>query len=322
MSINISEKQRVRKLWWKPRWLAFRARMLGRGMRPGLLSKIIVFVLLVDLAFVYVYPILYMISTMLMSTLDLVDPTIRWIPTTLYWDNLVKAFEGLGYWQGFWQSLSVSLVAAVAQAISCGIAGYGFARYDFPGKNLLFVLVLLAFVIPPQIIVIPLYLLYREFGWINTKLPLIIPEMLGLGLKGSMFIVIYRQFFIGLPQSLEEAARIDGANSLTILGRIMLPLAKPAILTVSLFSFVWHWNDYYLPSMFISEQSQWTLVRRLQVLQQSLDEIYEVSPYGMSSMTEPVNMAGAFLVIMPVLLLYFIAQRWFTESIERTGLVE
>lgn len=309
-------------IWWKPKYLAVKSLLLGRGMRPGLLSKIIVFILLVDIAFIYLYPILYMFSTMLMSTLDLVDPTIRWIPTSLYWDNLVKAYEGLKYWQGFGQSVMVSLIGCIAQAISCALAGYGFARYEFPGKNFLFVLVLLAFVIPPQTIVIPLFLLYRKFGWLDTNLPLFVPELLGLGLKGSLFIVIYRQFFAGLPTSLEEAARLDGASALGIFARVMLPLAKPAILVVSLFSFVWHWNDFYLPTMFVTSQSKWSLVRRLQVLQQSLDDIYDLNPYGLSAMTEPVNMAGAFLVIMPVLILYFVAQRWFTESIERTGLVE
>ncbi|HKM17031.1 MAG TPA: carbohydrate ABC transporter permease [Limnochordia bacterium] len=306
----------------KPKWLRLRSLLIGRGMRSGLVARMIVMILLIDVALIYVYPILYMLSTMMMSTLDLVDPTIRWIPTELYWDNLAKAFEGLKYWHGLGQTVFIALIATAAQTLSCAVAGYGFARYKFPGKNLLFMLVFLTFIVPPQTIVIPLYLLYRNFGWLNTYYPLIVPEMLGLGLKGSLFIIIYRQFFLGQPQSLEEAARLDGANSLTIFARIMLPLAKPAVLVVSLFSFVWHWNDYYLPSMFISNQDMWSLVRRLQGLQQTLDEIYDVNPYGLSTMTEPVRMAGAFLVIVPILVLYFIAQRWFTESIERTGLVE
>lgn len=324
MSIKPILDRRANELsrWWKPIGQKIRAFLWGRGMQSGFISKLIVFVLLIDVAFIYVYPILYMLSTMMMNTLDLVDPTIRWIPTNLCWDNLQKAFEGLEYWQGFAQTLFVSSIATIAQAISCAVAGYSFARYNFPGKNVLFVLVFLSFIVPPQTIVIPLYLLYRNFGWLNSYLPLIVPEMLGLGLKGSLFIIIYRQFFIGLPKSLEEAARLDGANSLTIFTRVMLPLAKPAILVVTLFSFVWHWNDYYLPTMFISSQEKWSLVRRLQGLQQTLDDIYDVNPYGLSTMTEPVRMAGAFLVIAPILILYFIAQRWFTESIERTGLVE
>lgn len=310
-------KQRV-----MPRWLWLRSLLMGRGMRSGLIAKLIVLILLIDVALIYVYPILYMLSTMMMGTLDLVDPTIRWIPTELYWDNLAKAFEGLEYWSVLGRTVGITLIATAVQTLSCAVAGYGFARYRFPGKNILFMLVFLTFIVPPQTIVIPLYLLYRQFGWLNTYYPLIVPEMLGLGLKGSLFIIIYRQFFLGQPQSLEEAARLDGANSITIFARIMLPLAKPAVLVVSLFSFVWHWNDYYLPSMFISHQDMWSLVRRLQGLQQTLDAIYDVNPYGLSTMTEPVRMAGAFLVIAPILLLYFVAQRWFTESIERTGLVE
>ncbi|MFB5066413.1 MAG: carbohydrate ABC transporter permease [Candidatus Wallacebacter cryptica] len=324
MSIRPTFAQRTDALreGLRPRWLSLRGILFGRGMKTGVINKIIVFILLVDVAYIYVYPILYMLSTMMMSTLDLVDPTIRWIPTALNWDNLAKAFEGLEYWQGLGQTVFIAAIATVAQTISCAVAGYGFARYNFPGKNILFLLVFLTFIVPPQTIVIPLYLLYRNFGWLNTYYPLIVPEMLGLGLKGSLFIIIYRQFFMGQPQSLEEAARLDGANSVTIFTRIMLPLARPAVLVVSLFSFVWHWNDYYLPSMFVSNQNMWSLVRRLQGLQQTLDEIYDVNPYGLSTMTEPVRMAGAFLVIFPILILYFIAQRWFTESIERTGLVE
>ena len=303
-------------------WMSVRKFLLGTGTRSGFISKLVLFVLLVDVGLIYLYPFFHMISTMLMSTTDLIDPTIIWIPRSIHWDNLAKAFEGLQYWQGFGQSMLVSLVGAGAQAFSCALAGYGFARYDFPGKNVLFFLVLLTFVIPPQTIVIPLFLIYRKFGWLDTQLPLIVPEMLGLGLKGALFIVIYRQFFMGLPASLEEAARLDGASPFGVFTKVMLPLAKPAILSVSLFSFVWHWNDFYLPTMFVTDQAKWTLVRRLSGLQQSLDSLYDVDAYGLSRMTEPVNMAGAFLVIMPVLLLYLVAQRWFTESIERTGLVE
>lgn len=308
--------------WFRPVKTRIRRLLFGTGMKSGLLTKAALMLLLIDVGYVYLYPILYMLSTMFMSRADLVDPTIIWIPKALYWENLKMAFEGLNYWAGFQQSILISSAAAIGQAFSCALAGYGFARYDFPGKNLLFLLVMLTFVVPPQTIVIPLFLLFRQFGWLDTYLPLIVPEALGLGLKGALFIAIYRQFFLGLPSSLEEAARLDGAGPLTVFTRIMLPLAKPAILVVTLFSFVWHWNDFFLPTMFVRDKGKWTLVRHLSGLQQALDIIYDLDRYGLSSVTEPVKMAGAFLVIVPILLLYFFAQRWFTEGIERTGLVE
>lgn len=291
-------------------------------MHSGVVGKAFVTLLLVDIGFVYLYPVLYMVSTMLMTVNDLVDPTVIWVPTEVCFENIRIAFVGMEYMQGLAQSALVSVVGAVSQAFSCALAGYGLARYQFRGRNLIFGMVLLTFIVPPQTIVIPLFLLNRHLGWLNTNWSLVVPEMFGLGLKGALFVIIYRQFFLGLPRSLDEAARLDGAGGFAVFTRVMLPISKPAILVVFLFSIVWHWNDYYLPTMLVSDEAKWSLVRRLNGLGAALDEIYGVNEYGMSRYSEPIEMAGAFLVILPVLLLYLVAQQWFTESIERTGLVE
>ena len=296
--------------------------LLGTGMRTGVAGKALVTLLLIDIGFVYLYPVLYMVSTMMMTLNDLVDPTVIWVPTEICLENISIAFVGMEYMQGLAQSALVSIVGAVAQAFTCALAGYGLSRYHFRGRNLVFAMVLLTFIVPPQTIIIPLFLLNRHLGWLNTNWALVVPEMFGLGLKGALFVIIYRQFFLGLPSSLDEAARLDGAGGFAVFTRVMLPISKPAILVVSLFSVVWHWNDYYLPTMLVSDQKKWSLVRRLHGLGAALDEIYGVNEYGMSRFSEPIEMAGAFLVILPILLLYLIAQRWFTESIERTGLVE
>ena len=155
----------------KPKWLRLRSLLMGRGMRSGLVARMIVMILLIDVALIYVYPILYMLSTMMMSTLDLVDPTIRWIPTELYWDNLAKAFEGLKYWHGLGQTVFIALIATAAQTLSCAAAGT-VGRYKFPAR-ISCLCWCFDLHVPPQTIVIPLYPLYRTLQ-LNTYHPLIV----------------------------------------------------------------------------------------------------------------------------------------------------
>src|SRR5439155_25841025 len=152
---------------------------------------------------------------------------------------------------------------AFGQVLSCSFLAYGLAPLRFPGREPLFLLVLFTFLIPPQTIIIPLFILYRHLGWIDTFYPFIVPSFLGHGLQGALFILVFRQFFKGLPSELEDAASIDGANPFRTFFQIMLPLARPAILVVLLFSLVWHWNDYFEPTMFFYRQDFFTLPMRL-----------------------------------------------------------
>jgi len=280
----------------------------------------LVYLLLIDIAFAFLLPVIYMASTSLMTVQDFLDPGVYWIPRQVYWDNIVLAFQSMNYLVGLKNSATIVFFGTLGQIISCSLAGYGFARYRFPGRDFLFMMVLFTFIVPPQTIIVPLFILYRELGWIDTFLPFTVPAFLSHGLRGSLLVLIFRQFFMRQPYELEEAAYIDGCSPWRTYAQIMLPLARPALLVVFLFSLVWHWNDYYEPTMYLMKPQNFTVPLRLRILQQGLQEI--TGGQAGELFNEPLMMAACFLVVLPPLILYLMTQRFFVESIERTGLVD
>lgn len=294
--------------------------ILGREADKGLLFKMFIYLILLDTAYIYLKPILHMFTTMVKNADDLLDPSVVWFPRTIYLGNLQEAWEWMKYPKALSISLTLALSVAVLQTISCAVTGYAFARLKVPFKRLLFFFLLLTFIVPMQVTILPNIIYARELGLLNTIYPIIVPAFFGLGLKGALFVIIYRQFFSTQPKELEEAARIDGANVFKIFSKVMLPLAKPAILVVFLFSFVWTWNDCYLPSMYLSDIETAPLSMGISRIASALRQQAEV--YGPSATDEAIRMSTTFLMIIPPMILYAFTQRWFVEGVERTGLVE
>ncbi|MFK7695066.1 carbohydrate ABC transporter permease [Paenibacillus sp. HJGM_3] len=298
--------------------------LLGPNLNDGLIAKTIMIVLLSVIAFLYVKPILYMISTSVKSLEDLIDPVVGLIPRSLHIQNYLDAWKGLRYPEAFTNTFIIAFFGSLFQVFSCALTGYALARLRIPGKTLVFVLVLITFLVPPEITMIPLYMIYSKLGWLNTPLVFLVPALLAQGMRGALFIIIFRQFFLAQPKALEEAAKIDGASVFRLFFRIMLPLAGSACLVVFLFSFVWYWNMHMEPSMFLSKGFT-PLSLRLNELSVQLLGNKSMSlsvAVGKDPISEGPKMAAAFLIILPPLIVYLIAQRWFTEGIERTGLVE
>ncbi|WP_248924294.1 carbohydrate ABC transporter permease [Paenibacillus hamazuiensis] len=294
--------------------------LLGKEADQGLLFRLFLYLILIDTAFIYLKPILYMVITMLKDSSNMLDPSVVWVPRSIFIGHLEEAFRLLKFKTGFLYSLTISLSVAVLQIVSCAAAGYAFARLEFPFKKFWFTALVFTFILPPQLTILPSILMFKQIGWANTYLPMIVPALFGHGLKGALFVIIFRQFFQTLPKELEEAARIDGANAFRFFFKVMLPLSKSAMIVVFLFSFVWNWNDFYLPSMYMSGSKEVPLSISLAKLAASLSA--DEAQGGISIFAEPVKMAASFLIIAPVLVVYAIAQRWFVEGIERTGLVE
>jgi multiple sugar transport system permease protein len=294
--------------------------LVGKELDRGLLFRLFMYVLLIDVAFIYLKPVLYMVTTMLKSNNDLLDPSVIWIPMQLYAGHLVEALSMLSYWKGLTISTIVSTLSACFQVLSCAIAGYAFARLTFPFKRFWFAALLFTFIMPPQITILPSILTFKELGWINTYWPLIVPTLFGHGLKGALFVLIFRQFFATLPKEMEDAARLDGANTRRIFFRVMLPISRSAIIVVFLFSFVWSWNDAYYPSMYMFGAQDVPLSISLSKLNAKL--AMEAQEGSLRAFLEPIRMAASFFIILPLLVLYSFTQRWFVEGIERTGLVE
>jgi multiple sugar transport system permease protein len=262
-----------------------------------------------------------MFSTSLKTVADLADLTVLWIPRTIFWRNYELAISGMLYWQAARNSIIISLGSGILQTVACSFVAYGFARIPFPGRDVLFLLVLFTFLVPPQTIIVPLFILYRNLGFMDTYFPFLMPSLFGHGLRGALFILVFRQFFRNLPYELEDAARIDGAGPFSVYWRIMLPLAAPAIIVVFLFSLVWHWNDFFEPTIYLFDQNNFTLPLRLSILSAALLQMLAGQGAG-DEFNEAVIMAASFLVIMPPLIVYLFTQRYFVESVDRTGLVE
>lgn len=295
--------------------------LLGKQGNDGIIFKFFLYFLIISIGFVYLYPILFIVSQSFKSIDDLLDPTVQWIPRSFYFENYIQAWRVLDFPKTLSTTLLNSVLPAAGQTISCALVGYGFAKFHFPGKSILFVLMMLTFIIPSQVVMIPLFLLFEQYGMLGSPLPFIIPAFFAMGLKSALFILIYTQFFRSIPVALEEAAQIDGASRLSIFFRIVLPISIPAMVVVFLFSFVWHWNETYTASLYLGDAMS-TLPLKLQQFNDAFMSMYgSQSTIGESAdINESIKLAGTMLVILPLLVLYFFAQKWFVEVTDKTGI--
>lgn len=308
--------------------------LFNRHIRGGqIILRFCMYFFMFIIGFVFVFPFLYMIITSIKSPYDLYDTTVNWIPRSFYLSNYSNALEELEYVSHFLISVCLTLAGIVCHCIIDSFIAYGLARYRFPGKGILFFMVILSIVIPTQVIILPQYLEFAMIKWTNTYLPMIVPLFFGMGLRSGVFIFLFRQFFIGLPKSLEEAAKIDGCGYIKVFWRIALPTAKSALLVCIVLALVWHWNEYYAPAIYLNSADTWPLPSMLP----RIYELYQIQS-GQSGgfgninqmnirdasklISEGTVMAATFLVILPVLASYTFLQKKFMEGIERTGLVE
>ncbi len=294
--------------------------LFGNRTDYGLVFKIALYLLLIAIGFVYLYPLLFMFITSMKSPSDLLNPMVQWVPSEFYVGNYTKAFRVLDYPNTLLSSVLISLVPSLIQAVVCSLVGYGLARFKFWGKNILFILILATFIIPSQNTVIPQMLTYRSYGLLGNIWSLILPALVGQGFKSAIFILIFYQTFMSLPKVLEEAARLDGATNMQIFIRIALPTAIPAFIISIIFSTVWYWNETYLTVIFLEGGIQ-TLPMQLSKFVQAYENLYPPGTVNIfDRLNEAVKLSGTFLNILPLLLMYFVFQKWFVESIERTGI--
>jgi multiple sugar transport system permease protein len=314
--VDLQIKTRLKKIDVK-KLLNFRSMK-----RMSKFKKIITFIMLTLLGYVFLYPMLRMLSFSMMSIEDLTNPSVNWIPTTLYLENFKMAFSILDYFHTLLQSIYVSLVPSIFQVISTALVGYGLARYEFKGRKLILVLVLVSFIVIPQITSMPQYLMYKNLGIIGTIFSLILPALFGQGIKSAIFVLIFFRFFSMMPKAIEEAARIDGASDFQIFIKVAVPSALPAFIIVFLFSFVWYWNDTYTISMFTDGIT--TFPMQLESFSKSFEQMFNTAAMQKNSSgikpNEAIEMAGTLLSIIPLLVLYAFTERYFVESADNSGL--
>lgn len=297
---------------------------MGTKDQEGFLKQFIIYALLICIGFIYIYPILYMISSSFMSLDDLLDSSIRWLPSTLQFSNYINAAKSMDFGRSLWQSVVIAGLPTLMNLISCSVIGYGLARFNVPGKKVIFGVIILTFVLPSQVTMIPTFVLYNDMGILNTLWAFILPAALGMGFNAPIFILIFYQFFRQIPKVLIEASKIDGAGYLKSFLRVALPSAKPAFITVALFSFVWYWNESYLTELYVHgvmTESGWTtLVIQLDNFAANFANYAGTGTSSATNLNESISMAGTMLSILPLMLLYFVLQRHFVESIDRTGI--
>ena len=281
------------------------------GLRPGEgLGRTLSMVALIVLSVIYLTPFVWMVSTSLKTAAQAIAAPPILIPNPLVWFNYPDAFARMNYPRALLNTLLYAVPCVIGTLLSCSLAAYGFAILKWPGRNAIFVLVLATMMLPGQVTLIPLYVIFAKLGWTNTYIPLILPSFLASGdgaWKGAFFIFLLRQFFLGIPRDLVDAARVDGSSELRILFQIVMPLSTPALITVGLLTFIDKWNDFYGPLIYIQDQTLYPLARAAQVFQSA------------HKLDWAQSMSAAVLMSLPLVILYFVAQRKFIEGITLTG---
>lgn len=279
--------------------------------RPRLSSKarsriaaLICYILLVLGGIVCVFPFLWMLSTSLKTAPQVFLYPIKWIPEPIVWRNYIDAWQAANFSRFYFNSAYISALSIIGAVISCSLAAYGFARLSFPGRDILFVLVLATMMLPNHVTIIPLFIIYRTLGWLDTHLPLYVPYFFA----PPFFVFLMRQYFLSLPPDLEDAARIDGCNRLQILTYIFLPLAKPAITAVAIFVFIDTWNEFFMPLIVITSRTLYTVQLGLMTFR------------GEFSTEWNLLMAASVTALLPCLIVFFLFQRYFIRGLSLSGL--
>ncbi|NPV06591.1 MAG: carbohydrate ABC transporter permease [Anaerolineae bacterium] len=284
--------------WWRS------ARLKAR------LGHVLLHVVLIVTGFTFLVPLLWVVATSLKAPNQVFTYPIQWIPREPQWVNYssmltLLEIAGRPALLVFVKNTVIVATAAMLGTIfSSLLVGYSLARLRWPGRSLVFGLVLAVMMLPGVVTLVPLFLIFRDLGWLDTFLPLIVPSWFGSG----FFIFLMRQFLTGLPIELEEAARVDGAGSLRILLRVVAPLSKPAMATVGIFSFLGHYNEFMGPLIYLDSNSNYTLALGLRMFQGRYGDRW------------PIVMAASTIMIAPVIVLFFFAQKQFIRGIQLGGL--
>lgn len=266
--------------------------------------RLLILALLLLGSLIYAFPFFWMISTSLKIPQNIYLDPPQWIPDPIAWDNYLQIFDIGPVWSWIWNSTVITVASVVLRTVSSLIVAYGFARFAFPGSRFLFILLLSSLMLPGHVTIIPRFLMFRDWQWLDTYWPLVAPNLFGTAF--SVFLI--RQFLMTLPRELDEAAEIDGANTWDILWKLLVPLCKPAIATVAVFTFIDAWNEFFEPFIFLSTPDRLTLAVGIRWFRTQ----YETQFHLM--------MAISVVSVMPIIIAFLFTQKYFIRGIALTGL--
>jgi multiple sugar transport system permease protein len=286
-----------------------RSSRLAAARLQGALGRTVLYLAVIFLALLFAMPLVWTISTSLKTPPELFvfPPTL--LPAGLRFENYPKAWNFVPFGNFYWNTAVVTILGTIGAVFSSLLVAYGFARGKFPGRTILFYCVLSSLMLPSEVTIIPKFLIFKQLGWLDTLTPLIVPDFFG---GGAFNIFLLRQFFMSIPRTYDEAAEIDGANSWTILWRILLPLCTPALITVAILSFLRHWNDFLEPLIYLNSPDKLTLSLGLRY--------FLVSPSEGGEPKDHLLMAAVLMAAFPCVTLFFLAQRYFVRGIVMSGI--
>lgn len=255
------------------------------------------------LGLIFLLPFFWMLSTAFKQPGQVFAYPIQWLPNPIVWRNFVDAWTVIPFTTYLKNTMIITGLNMVGETFSSALAAFAFARIPFKGRNVLFIVLLATMMLPPQVTLIPMFIIFARLEWIDTFLPLIVPAYFAR----PFYVFLLRQFFLTIPQDLEDAARVDGCSRLRMWWSIFMPLSMPAITTVLIFSFINHWNDFFEPLIYLNSQSKKTLALGLSTLRDTQSTEWHWM------------MAIAILMLLPCIILFFVFQRYFVEGITMTG---
>lgn len=273
--------------------------------RIRFIQKIVIYVVLTLVGLFFVFPLFWMFLTALKSPHDMVNIK-QFFPSKMLWGNFQKALTQIPFGRYFVNSLFITVICIVGTVLSSSLTAYAFAKLKWPGKNVLFVIMIALMMIPAQVTQIPMFVMYSKMHLLNTYVPLTVPCFFAVGC--SMYIFLLRQFFQGIPREISESGRIDGAGHLRIFWTLIIPLAKPAMVTVALFAFMFTWNDFLAPLIYVTDPKKLTLAVGLRTFQSQYKAQYNLM------------MAAALVAMIPTVTIFFFAQKQFVEGITFSGI--
>lgn len=269
------------------------------------IRNIFLYLFLTLFSVICLLPLLWMLSTSLKSGNVIFEIPPRWLPDGFHVENYARAVSEIPFLQYFLNSTLITVVRIVAEVFVSALVAFGFAKFEFRGKNIWFLLLLSTIMLPSEVTLIPVFQMFTNFGWVDTFLPLTVPAFFG---GQAVFVFLLRQFFMAQSDELMEAAMIDGANKFYIFLKIYLPISKPALITVGIFSFQGSWNDLMGPLIYLNDSSKYTLQLGLAMFN------------GMTKVEWGPLMAASILTLLPVLIVFFAAQKYFVEGITFSGI--
>lgn len=279
------------------------ASWMASKSRQKLIGNIVIYTILFVGAAVLMIPLFWMASTSVKPQDQIYTYPIVWIPREIVWENYPGVFENIAFGRFLWNSTVISFFGIIGNLLGSSLAAYGFARFRFPGRTILFIILLSTMMVPLWVTMIPTFIIFKELGWLNTYLPLLVPHFFAQ----PFYTFLLRQFFLGIPKEMDEAARIDGASTLRIFWQIYLPLSNAALITVAIFSFFYHWNELLMPLIYLQSQDKFPVALGI------------ASFVSDQTQNFALMMAAALIAMAPLLILFFFAQRLFMQGVVMTG---